>query len=713
MPRPINLEDFRTLKLVSDPQIAPNGNANRNEDGNRVACVVKRIDSEKNRYVSEIWVVSYPTTALREGAIDAENQQPVGEARRFTSPDSSASHPRWSPNGRTLAFLSDRKKPLSQIYLLPADGGEARPLTQLTEEGSIGTFSWSPNGRWIAFTFKQRPKAYQDATIEERKQKGLSSPVRHHTRLFYRLDAVGYFDDAYPQVWVADATTGEAHPLTSGPHACDSLAWSPDSSTLAFLSDRREDSDIAPAHPTIYTLSVADFAPLFAPANEVPHGTIRLEEISTPPGNKDGLIWSPDGTRFVYTGNPDPLDTWGTNNYRIFMLPIAGGDAAEDLTGHTDWSVGYDTLADSHELGGGDIIQWSADGNALYFPASVRGDTFLCRIDIATREVTVLTAKGEVGSYSVQHTAEIGGERIVVVRSTATMPPTLFACVPTANGYAQATLADFNADWCAEIQLSTPETFQIDNGDGGTLHGWLLKPTDFVETEKYPLVVYVHGGPHTQYGDALMHEFQLLAARGYVVLYTNPRGSKGYGEAHTKAIFGNWGSVDFKDVMTATDYAVDLPYIASERTAIMGGSYGGFMTAWAVGHTDRYRCAIADRLVANLQSMSGTCDFPWRPDTYYKGNGWSDPAQLWHCSPLAYAGNITTPLLLIHSDGDLRCPAGQAEELFAALRLQRKTVEYFRYPAEASHGLSRNGPPDLRQDRLERNLAWLDRWLKG
>jgi dipeptidyl aminopeptidase/acylaminoacyl peptidase len=246
----------------------------------------------------------------------------------------------------------------------------------------------------------------------------------------------------------------------------------------------------------------------------------------------------------------------------------------------------------------------------------------------------------------------------------------------------------------------------------GWVHGWLLKPLEFVPGTRYPLVVYVHGGPHTQYGNSFFHELQFLAACGYVVLYTNPRGSKGYGEAHTAAIRGAWGGPDFEDIMAAVDYAVGLDFVDAHRTAIMGGSYGGYMTAWAVGHTDRFRCAIADRLVGNLHSMSGTCDFAWKHGTYFKGDAWSDPSDLWRCSPLAYAGNISTPLLIIHSDGDLRCPAGQAEELFAALRLQRKTVEYVRYPAESSHGLSRNGPPDLRLDRLNRNQSWLDRWLK-
>lgn len=374
MPRPIALDDFRKLRLVSDPQIAP--------DGSRVACVVKRIDPIKNRYIGEVWVVPYPVHPIEltdnSDASDAPalNDLPMNGARRFTSADSSANHPRWSPDGRTLAFLSNRHKPLSQIYLIPADGGEARPLTKLESEGSIDSFRWSPDGRWIAFTFRATPEANRKAAIEARKEAELSSPVRHHTRLFYRLDGTGYFDDSFPQLWVADATTGEAHQLTDGPYACSNPTWSPDSNTLAFLSDRREERDIAPAHDAIYTIPVSSFSPCPTPSL-----------VPSPPGSKEALCWSPDGTLFAYLGNPDPLDTWGTNNDRIFLLPISGGDTAQDLTGHTDWAVGYLCLSDSHELGGGDMVQWSADGRSIYFPASVRGDTRLCRVEINSKDI--------------------------------------------------------------------------------------------------------------------------------------------------------------------------------------------------------------------------------------------------------------------------------------------------------------------------------------
>ncbi len=670
MPRPIAIDDFYKIRLVSDPQIAP--------DGGQVACVVTRIDRDKNKYLSQIYVVPFE----------------VGEPRPFTSGESSARHPRWSPDGKTLAFLSDRQKPNDQIYIMPADGGEARALTTLDVEGSIGGFRWSPDGSKIAFLLRETPPQNRKSAKEEREKSGLSSPVRHHTRLNYRMDGMGYYDDSYPQVCVADAHTGAWQRLTDGPFACDLPTWSPDSKTLAFVSDRRDDRDIASAQQDIWTIPVDGG---------------ELTRLVSPPGTRDALAWSPDGTQFAYVGNPDPNDTWGTTNDRVFVLPSTGSETARDLTGHTDVSVGWLTLSDTHEVGAGDMVQWSKDCSHLYFAISSHGNTCLWTVDVETEETNALTpSKCEMGGFSVN----AGSDACAITLAGATYPHALYTAKLVESRVDKINItADFNEQFPSEFEVGEPELLEIPNA-GGNVPGWLLKPADFEEGKKYPLVVYVHGGPHAQYGDTFFHELQWLAAEGYVVLYTNPRGSKGYGEAHTKAIKGAWGGVDYDDIIAATDYACGLDYVDANRTAIMGGSYGGYMTAWAVGHTDRFRCAIADRLVANLPSMSGTCDFTWKPDAYYEGNAWERPDALWRCSPLAYAGRIVTPLLLIHSDGDLRCPAGQAEEMFAALRLQRKTVEYIRYPAESSHGLSRNGPPDLRLDRLQRNLEWLNRWLK-
>ena len=388
-------------------------------------------------------------------------------------------------------------------------------------------------------------------------------------------------------------------------------------------------------------------------------------------------------------------------------LPVSGGANASDLTARFDIESGYSTLGDSQVVGCTEPIQWSKDGSHILFPVSQHGDTRLCSLKSdGSEEIQYLTpAEAALGDY----TRMPDSDSIVCTLGSPQHTLSLNMCEPGGN---IRLLTDVNSDFFSELSLSTPESSAIPRKDGGAVPGWLMRPSDFDPSKLYPLVLYVHGGPHAQYGNVFFHELQLLAAEGYVVLYTNPRGSKGYGEAHTDSIRGRWGTVDFEDIMAAADYASSLPYVDAHRMAIMGGSYGGYMTVWTIGHTNRFRCAIADRMVSNLPSMSGTCDFTWRPDSYFKGDGFRNPESLWLQSPLSYAGNVVTPLLIIHSDGDLRCPAGQAEEFFSALRLQGKVVEYLRYPSETSHGLSRMGPPDMRLHRLMSNLEWLDRWLK-
>ena len=658
--RLITAEDVLAVQNVGDTHISP--------DGTDIVFVRTRTDTEKNKYHSDLW------------RVPADGGRP---ASQFTRSQGSDSLPRWSSDGTQIAFVSDRLDEAAQVFLIAKDGGEAQALTSL-EPGGIQSLHWSPDGTKIAFLYRAAPAAYTKKALEERKEKKLSSPPRVHTKLFYRLDAFGYFDSEYWQVAVVDTAMGETTVLTHGDFSCGSPTWSPDGKTLAFLSDRRPDGDALPdADTQIWTVLVDNSG--------------EMTQISVPGGDKSSLCWSPDGKSFAYVGNPDARDQWGTNNDRIFVLPISGGEA-RDLTGHTDLAVGNLAISDVGD-GGGEELVWSADGASLYFPVSQDGDVRLYRLTVDSRELAPLTETNQVvGSFSV------AGSVFAVSVSKPTAPGEVFV------GDKQITHMN---PWLDGVALRTPEPFTIDNGSGGTVPGWFLTPPNFQADGTAPLVLYVHGGPHLQYANMLFHELQWLAAQGYVVAYANPRGSKGYGEAHTKAIKGDWGGPALADMEAIADEAIRRGYADASKTAIMGGSYGGYLTAWAVGHTDRFACAIADRLVNNLQSMAGTCDFPWSHGTYYKGNSWDDPADLWHHSPMAYAGKINTPLLLIHSDGDLRCPVSQAEELFAALRLQRKPVEFVRYPAETSHGLSRNGPPDLRLDRLQRNLDWLDKYLKS
>ena len=238
-----------------------------------------------------------------------------------------------------------------------------------------------------------------------------------------------------------------------------------------------------------------------------------------------------------------------------------------------------------------------------------------------------------------------------------------------------------------------------------------MKPAGFQQGKKYPAILQVHGGPHTQYGESFFHEFQVLAAAGYVVVYANPRGSKGYGEEFCDCIRGDWGNKDWQDVQAVTKSIQDLPFVDSRRIGIMGGSYGGYMTNWAIGQTHEYKAAITDRCVSNLVSMAGSSDIPLVPGDYWDGNNWDDVEELWNQSPMKYMGNVKTPTLVIHSEGDLRCTVEQGEQVYATLRLLGVPTRFVRYPRETSHGLSRNGPTDLRMHRLEQIVRWWKEWL--
>ncbi|MEP6754676.1 MAG: S9 family peptidase [Chthonomonadales bacterium] len=665
--RTVEIEDLLRFNLVSDVQISP--------DGSRVVYVVKRIDAEKNKYLTRLWMAT-DTTSIP-----------------FTGDGWSDTSPRWSPDGSQIAFTSNRNKPGSQVYLISTNGGEATKLTSFPD-GGIDEIAWSPDGKSIAVFFRQTPTDYTTKAADERKENGLSSPVRHHDKLFYRLDAVGYWDGAYQQLFIVDVSTGDHRQLTSEESHLHGISWSPCSKKVAFAANLRENDDLEPGYEGIYTVAV--------------DGS-ELTRLNIPDGPKNHFAWSPDGTRIAWTGHTDPAESWSRWNNRVLVAPLDGSSETVDLTGSLDKSVGYDTLADLHDVGGGSHLQWSPDSQTLYFPVSVNGDTRLCKMSASGGDLIPLTPLNqELGSFSMS----ANGDMFAVQLSTSLKPSDVF--VGSASCGEWKCESESNKAILSEIEMQEPTPFAVESPDGWPVKGWYLRPANFDPSKNYPAILYVHGGPAAQYGGlaAPFHELQMLAAKGYAVVFGNPRDSLGYGEKHLAAIHGNWGELDWMDVQRFADFADSLPFVDSTRTAIMGGSYGGYMTAWAVGHTNRFKCAIADRLVNNLHSFSGTVDFPWQHGTAWKGNSWSDPADLWRCSPLAFAENIETPLLLVHSDGDLRCPISQAEELFAALRMRRKTVEFVRYPAESSHGLSRNGPPDLRVHRLKTNLEWLNRFLK-
>ncbi len=662
-------EDLLEFQFAGDAQLSP--------DGRRAVLVLKVIDKEKNKYWSHLWLVDLKSRATRQ----------------FTFGEVADGNPRWSPDGKQIAFLRTHEK-RSQIWVMPIDGGEARPLTRL-DQGGISSLAWSPDGKKLAFCFRPSHPDWTQEARKKREESGKSNPPRLITRLWYKLDGAGFIDTRQ-HIWICSVETGEAKPLTDGDYDDEHPSWSPDGKRIAFISNRSDDPDETPYKMDIWWISSQGG---------------KLHNIETPPGYKSGLSWSPDGRWIAYTGQESEEDPWVPRHDRIWLVSPKGGDA-RCLTESLDRTVGNQTLSDAREAHAESVDPiWSADSAYVYFPVSDRGSCHLYGVSLKDRNPFALM-EGAFELTSVS--ADRKGTTFAMTLARPTQLAELYVGtlqMGKTKHVALKQLTQFNRDWLDQVKLSVPEELWVKSFDGEKIQGWLLKPPDFNPKRRYPLLLYIHGGPHAQYGNTFFHEFQWHAARGYVVLYTNPRGSMGYSEDFARCIRGDWGNVDYKDLMAAVDHAIKLPFIDNKRLAVAGGSYGGYMTNWIIGHTDRFRCAVTDRSVVNMQSMFGTCDFAFSSDGYWAGNPWAQPQKLLQQSPLSYVANVKTPVLIIHSEGDLRCPIEQAEQLFTALKRLKKEVVFVRYPQETSHGLSRMGPPDLRLDRLQRIGDWLDQHL--
>lgn len=681
--RPITIDDLLRIRTPSDPQMSP--------DGTRVAFVVRTMDAEKNKNRAHIRVVPASGEAPRHAP-----------ARQWTHSDGSEGSPRWSPDGKYLAFTSGREEKREQIFLLPTDGGEAERVTDLPE-GDIADLRWSPEGARIAFTFRPQDPERRDEAEEERKKNHRSTPPRTITRLHFREEGKGFVPAERYHVHVLDIATRSVRPITAGDRDHGPFCWSPDGARLAIVSNRADDPDLLPNAEDLFVF----------PAEGLPDGA-EPTKLPCPLGPKSDPAWSPDGGHIAYLGHDKADEIWGVTNVHPWIVPANGGaGTARDLT--PDWDTEADSAVIGDVNGGGEGRPvWSADGASLVVLASERGAVNLYRVSITGDSPPERLTGGEQATLGF--TAAGSPESIALLIATSEDAGDIYVfrnvlCDSTADpSEPPRRLTRLNQELFDEAAVSPPVAFDAPAPEGHAVPGWAVLPSE--GRGHYPTIVYVHGGPHLMYGHTLFHEFQALAAAGYVVLCPNPRGSKGYGEAWTGAIRGNWGEPAGADVLACVDHAVARGWTDPRRVGIAGGSYGGYLAAWLIGNSNRFAAAAAERGVYNLQSMAGTCDFVWTDRGYFDANTWDDPAAYLRNSPLTYAGNITTPLMILHAEGDLRCPIEQAEQLFAALKRQRREVVFVRYGREANHDLSRHGPPDLRLDRQRRIHAWFDKWLK-
>lgn len=632
----ITPEDLAFFKFAGDPQISP--------DGSRILYTVKVVDGE--RYAQHLWVDEDPFTL---GKV-------VDEL------------PRWSPDGRRIAFVRTKDEEC-QVWMMSTSGGEAAPATFLPP-GRISAMEWSPDGSRLVIVFHRDE---DPALRKEKKQPTL----RHITRLHYKEEGTGLLDaerDQLHVVWVADRRTVQ---LTEGPWDHTTPAWSPDGMWIAFVSNRHPEEDYH-----------AEEADLWI----VPAGGGEPRKLPKPPGPAAWPQWSPDGRQLAYLGHDHPRGAWGVKNLHVWTVPTSGTRPARDLMPRFDRSCEDMVLTDTKSLHGPNQRPvWSGDGREIYFTASDSGSCHLLRISSegGTPEVLVGGAR-EIISFTFAR-----GKFALLISD----PLNIADVFQFSIRGELSRRTSVNRSLFEGLRLSVPEPF-----DSG-VPGWLLKPPGLAPEKKYPLLLVIHGGPRAMYGNAFFHEFQVLAAKGYVILYTNPRGSQGYGEKFADAITADWGNLDYLDLMTATDAASKLPFVDAARRGVCGGSYGGYMTNWILGHTDRFKAAITERSLSNLFSFYGTSDIGFEDYREFGGPAFDRPEVYAKMSPITYAKSIKTPLLILHSENDLRCPVEQAEQLYGTLKALKREVEFVRFPEEC-HDLSRTGRPDRRLARLEFILRW-------
>ena len=658
--RGITPEDYFAFEFISDPNISP--------DGKLVAYVVTKIDRAQNRRNSSIWMV----------ATDGSR----GPWQFTTAPQNSNS-PRWSPDGKSIAFISSRpdsstppasggaaaEPPRNQVYLLSMEGGEAKRITNM--KNGVSLFRWSPDGTRLVIVSRIGPS---DTHLQVDTRGG--SDVRHYKNTSYKFNDTGWFDDRRTHLWLVDVKTGAARPITHGDDWNDSdPQWSPDGKRIAFVSNRTGKEYEENRNSDVWVINVED--------------SEKLTKISDHDEADNQPRWSPDGKSIAFTGEVHERD-----HPKIWLAPSSGGTASVTAANNLDLIPGQ--------------LEWSDDGKSIYFETGVKGELHLFRVDVPTKTVTQVTS-GTRAVRSVDF--NFGSGKMVYLANDFKHLDDLY--VSDLNGKNERKLTNLNEALWKQLQLAEVERFTYKSADDWDIDGFFVKPIGWQPDRKYPLVLSIHGGPAGQYGVDWYHEFQVYAARGYAVLFTNPRGSTGYGQKFERGIVNEWGGKDYLDIMNGLDAALKkYPWIDQDRMGVTGGSYGGFMTNWIVGHTNRFKAAVTLRSLSNFISDDGTRDGAYGHSADFGGDIFQKMDLYWDRSPLKYAANVKTPTLILHSDNDYRVPIEQGEQWFRALKHFGATTEIVFFPRE-NHNLTRTGEPKHLVESLNWQLYWFERFLNG
>jgi len=659
---PLTPDDLYRMRLLTECALSP--------DGRWLATTVRAENRASEKKYRNIWLI------------------PVrgGRMIRFTHDEHIDASPRFSPDGRLLAFLSDRSGG-NQVHLIRTEGGESWQLTRFA--GSVWDFTWSPDGKSLCVVFALSGNPVETTGKDQGEGKS-KKPLVHH------ITGWSCAPDTPPiEVHIVNAGTGRSRVLVKDEYSNGPAVFTPDDKWVIFCSNRHPDRELEPLRIDLWRIS-AD-------------GKGKPRKIATHDGPAYYPAVSPDGKWIAFRGCSDPLKGWSEQNIDLFVVPLRGGKP-RNLSGTLDRTAVNMVVSDAWGHAPTDYPLWSPDSRDVYSVITTEGNVEIHRFSMDSGECTPLfTEPGVVLSFAIDFCTD----KFYCAFSNTETPSDLFSR-PLAGGRLKQ-LTHVNMGWLSRRSLGKIEQMRCKGADGDLIQGWLVTPPGFSTRRKYPAVLYIHGGPHIAYGNVLMHEFQYLAGLGYVVFYCNPRGSQGYGAGFLGAIANDWGNHDYRDLMKFTDSILRrYRFIDRERLGVTGGSYGGFMTNWIIGHTHRFRAAVTQRSVSNFLSWFGSNRGGCLLGRTFSSDGktpWEDRERLLSMSPMSYMVNAATPTLVIHSEEDIAAPLEQGQQVYVQLKLQGVETEFVRFPEEG-HELSRSGRTDRRIERLKHISGWFDKYLK-
>jgi dipeptidyl aminopeptidase/acylaminoacyl peptidase len=678
----MRIEDLTKFKLPSDPQISP--------DGEQISFVLNTVDKERDAYQDHIYTV----------------KTRGGRLTRLTNKTLKNQSPRWSPDGKRILFLSAAdgggKRSMGRLRIMNARGGQVSTVCEMPND--IEKPSWSPDGKKVLFLSRVK--------VDE-EQIGHKSDVKIVKHLWYKFTTTGWFHDTRKHLFVVDVRAGggggsgggKPRQLTTGEFDVAAAAWMPDSDGVAYVANLKEDETDTSIYKDIWVVSSSKGKKgARKEQRRVTDGRWQIESVSVVP--KDSTIL------FVGREIPDEsLIVQKKSNLWAISGDEGGNPGPVNLTeGFDQWVVPFHSCIP----GWAENPKFSPDGSEVYFRAYEKGCLHVFKVGLDDRKVQRVTD----GSITVDSFSVGKGGAVAFTSTDFEHAPEVWT--KEGDGTTQRQLTNFNARLATGSNLSRTEEFWFQASDGKSIQGWMIKPHGFVEGRKYPALLSIHGGPYWAYGAGLTeveHEFQVLAAAGFAVFYTNPRGSLGYGEEFTTDISPNWAERDYADIDESVDHVLKaFPFVDASRLGVFGGSYGGYMTNWAISHTNRYRAAVTDRCVSNMYSFAGVFDlagWQWMPkhDVGRGKDAWDDPAQYLEKSPIHHIKNISTPLLIIHSDADHSTTLDNAEQLFVGLKRLKKEAKLVIFPGE-THYLSWTGRPTHRVERLRHYVDWFEDHLQ-